>query len=415
MKNTITFVMLFAMAVSMHADLVLKTKGFIEFCPSIFTISGTPVAYSFSENKATIYTSDFLVDRTFILVKSEYQYGSFTEQATVTPTGLIALPESSYDGKNYSVNKWIVANSQEEMISKIKENYPSTTWFLFTDPMGNFACYNYDSYSYKYENLFGKKYPTSWFALIDGYICSISTYDSFYTIAYDDENVEWTRTSEDITAFNENPYDLDIIMGCLEGGDVRFSQNLFNTDDKWEYIVREYGPLEYYYSSSQVTVNDDGTVIVTRSGSVSSSGPSDDHVYSVYNEDGTKLGVLPKGVRGIYIINGKRFFEAYDYKKEEACLYEIKGDLSDFDLVETVRTKDERRLGAIHGIVIVDIDAEQAGGEVVVSTTEGKVLASKKVGIGQTQINGQPLPAGIYVVSLIKDGLVVESEKYLVQ
>ena len=45
----------------------------------------------------------------------------------------------------------------------------------------------------------------------------------------------------------------------------------------------------------------------------------------------------------------------------------------------------------------------------------GKVMASKRVGVGQTQINDQPLPTGIYIVSLLKDGRVVESEKYLVQ
>lgn len=80
-----------------------------------------------------------------------------------------------------------------------------------------------------------------------------------------------------------------------------------------------------------------------------------------------------------------------------------------------MKGNDERMLGAARGLVTVDISAEQAGGEVVVSTPDGKVLATKRVGIGQTQVNDQPLPTGIYVVSLLKDGKVVESEKYLVQ
>lgn len=371
-----------------------------------------PIPISESKSNATIFSSDFLVDKTFALVKSEYRYGSVTEQATVTPTGLIAVPESSYGSMNYSVYNWIAASSQEEMINKMKEYNPSGTLFLFTDPMGNFACYFYESYSFKYENLFGKRYPTSWYALIDGYICNINTYDSFYTIAYDEENVEWTRTSENITTYIEGPYDLEFEIDCIEGGEVYFSQNLFNFDDKWEYLVPEYGPLVYNYYSSYVMVNDDGTVILSRSGNVS----SDRIDYAVYNEDGVKLGVLPNSSHAeIIIINGRKFTESYDYEKGETCLYEIKGDFSDFDLVETVRAKDERRLGASRGIVTVDIDAEQAGGEVVVSTTDGKVMASKRVGIGLTQVNDQPLPAGIYVVSLLKDGRVVESEKYLVQ
>ena len=83
--------------------------------------------------------------------------------------------------------------------------------------------------------------------------------------------------------------------------------------------------------------------------------------------------------------------------------------------MEKISAKNDRSLDTKHGIVTVDIDAEQAGGEVIVSTTDGKVMASKRVGVGQTQINDQPLPTGIYIVSLLKDGRVVESEKYLVQ
>ena len=83
--------------------------------------------------------------------------------------------------------------------------------------------------------------------------------------------------------------------------------------------------------------------------------------------------------------------------------------------MEKVSARNDRSLDANRGIVTVDIDAEQAGGEVVICTTDGKVMANKRVGVGQTQINDQPLPAGLYVVSLIKDGRVVESEKYLVQ
>ena len=129
--------------------------------------------------------------------------------------------------------------------------------------------------------------------------------------------------------------------------------------------------------------------------------------YAVYNEDGEKLGNIP--TRNLYVINGK------SYVKDESALYDLDTTGGDIDLVETVRVKGARRLDAMKGIVTVDINAEQAGGEVVVSTPDGKVIANKKVGIGQTQINSQPLPAGIYVVSLLKGGRVVESEKYLVK
>ena len=409
MKKTISMMLLLAMAGSTKAGLVLKTEGHIDFCPGLFTTSGQTVVCSISDdNEVTIYTQDFLVDRTFTCVGQE-QSGSFTEEATITPTGLKAVPEiiyeSGYSYKNYSSYSMFEARSQEEMIEKLKENNSYTTFIAFTDPMGNPACY--DNYaSFKYENIFGKQYPTSWYALIEGTVYSVSTYDSFYTIEYDEENAVWTRTSDNVETY---PTSLKELSPCIDryNHDEEYAsvtQTFFNEDDKWEYIVSEHGQpeIEYYYAATKV--NDDGTVTLTRSGIVRTPVTSK----AVYNEDGTKLGNIPDFDLAL-ILNGRKFLFS------NRVLYEIKGNGSDFDLVETVQAKSEHRLDAKRGIVTVDINAEQAGGEVVVSTTDGKVMASKKVGVGQTQINEQPLPTGIYVVSLLKDGRVVESEKYLVQ
>lgn len=169
-------------------------------------------------------------------------------------------------------------------------------------------------------------------------------------------------------------------------------------------IVDHSGELITNYSNPRVGgINEDGTVTLTREGSIGPEGRG----YAVYNEDGEKLGNIASNE--IFIINGK------PYSEESHSLYSFDANGGDIDFIETVKAKDEHRLGAARGIVTVDISAEQAGGEVVVSTPDGKVLATKCVGIGQTQVNDQPLPTGIYVVSLLKDGKVVESEKYLVQ
>ena len=413
MKKTITLMMLFAMVSSANADLVLNTKGNLYVCPGMFTTDGKAIVYSMNrnDNTVTIYTPDFLVDKSFTPVNSGFQQGYVTDVATVTPTGVNVTPEGQY-WKNYSI--YVIfggTNSQEEMINILKEQSPSSTLVLFTDPMGNFACYYYESTSYKYENLFGKKYPTSWYALVDGQVCSIETYDRFYTIAYNEESVVWTRTQEDLYS-NE---DEGIIDPLIQNEGIKFdnglyvSQSLFNDDDKCEYIIRAYGALEMETFSLSVVVNDDGTVTLTRSGHA----VSESIGYAVYNEDGARIGNIPSD--RVEIINGRLYVKAYDSERGENLLYEITSNDGFIDLVEVVGAKDDCRFDATRGIVIVDINAEQAGGEVIVSTTDGKVMANKKVGVGQTQINDQPLPTGIYVVSLLKDGRVVESEKYLVQ
>ena len=405
MKKIITLISLLIMAGSISADIVLKTKERLKCCPGMITKSGEAVVYQYSGNEITVYSLDFLVDRSFTPVKTEYQSGTVVEEAIVTPTGLSPTPENQYGGKNYSTYLEWAASSQDEMINKLREQSPYSTLIVFTDAMGNPACYDYGNSSFKYENLFGKKYPTTWYALIDGYVYRVDTYDSFYTVIYDEENAVWTRKSEKLSSHSSGPSDIEFYIGYLYYTYAQhyLSQTLFNEDDKWEYVVEEYGPLRCNFGSPVVITNNDGTMTLRREGQAHSSIVG----YAVYNEDGTKLGVLPQG--SFYVINGRKFLQNSD------SLYEIIGDGSDFDLVEAVQAKSDRRLDAERGIVTVDIDSEQAGGEVVVSTTDGKVMASKKVGIGQTQINDQPLPTGIYVVSLLKDGRIVESEKYLVK
>ena len=433
MKKIASLMLLLAMASSANADLVLKTEeDSLRFCPGVFSTNGASIAYSISKisrgkvgGDITIYNQDFLVEKTFSSVTSEYQTVSFTEEATVIPTGVTVVPEDQYGNKNYSMHARWEASSQEEMINKLKEEYSWYTFTEFTDVFGNPACYyenDFMSYSFAYENIFEKKYPYSWYALIEGmvYEFSVSYYnDNFYTLAYDEESAVWTRTSENIATYSNSPISSSFEIDCVEGRSVEITQAFFNNDDKWEYILPEYGPLEFFYDSSiKKQVNDDGTVTLTRSGY----GKSKLLGYAVYNEDGVKLGVFQgRYFKGIYVMNGRKFVEMLDDQRIDNkiqythSLYEIKNGNDDSDFIETVQAKSNRRLGAARGIVTVDINAEQAGGEVVVSTVDGKVMTSKRVSEGRTQVNDKPLPPGIYIVSLLKDNRVLESEKYIVQ
>lgn len=434
MKKFATLMLLLAIAGSAHADLVLKTekggKNDFNVVPNALTTSGKTVFYtlriSSGEGKGdvTVFSPDNgFAPKTFNIGEVEYQSGSYMEEAVVKLTGVNIVPQSQYGGNNYSmsssVGEWgigtVSASSQEEMIDKLT-SLKEQTFTAFTDYFGNPACYG--NTSFVLENLFGKQYPSSWYALIDGMIYSISTYSNFYTFAYDEESAVWTRTSEEsINTYSRGCLSVVLYLDGIEANEdnyITISQSLFNNDDKWEYIIPDYGPLCISGSSIEdIHNNEDGTLTLRRRVSVK----NEQTGFAVYNEDGTKLynirGTSDKGGIVFYLDGDKAYYQSSE--DGYICIYEINKETGDIDLVEKVQAKDDRKLGATRGIVTVDIDAEQAGGEVVVSTTDGKVMASKKVGIGQTQINDQPLPTGIYVVSLLKDGRVVESEKYLVQ
>ena len=101
MKKIATLMLLLAIAGSANADLVLKGTD-IEVCPGVLTKSGESVAYSQNGGVAYIYSPDFLVDKTITVPGG--QYISFTEEATVIPTGVTVVPEDQYGNKNYSMS-----------------------------------------------------------------------------------------------------------------------------------------------------------------------------------------------------------------------------------------------------------------------------------------------------------------------
>lgn len=416
MKKSITLMLLLMMTGSASADLVLKTEGRLSVVPKVLTTSGKSVFYSYDSyepQEVTVYSPDNFEPKTFNLITTEYQSGEYTEEATVTVTGVNVV----LSGGTYYKSSQFEADSQEAMINNLNSYW--TTYTAFTDPLGNPACYS-ESGSFFCESLFGKKYPTQWYALIEGMVYGIYTYSGFYTPVYNEESAVWTKTSENMQTYTGSVRSITLFLDGVwnytksDSYPVYIAQCLFNDDDKWEYLVPEYGPQVVSYNSYDIaTVNGDGTVTLRRRASVRQNRIG----YAVYNEDGTRLYRVndTSGEGGLKCFLGgeKVYFQASEDGYN--CLYELNKEDGNIDLVEVVRAKSDRRLETKRGIVTVDIDAEQAGGEVVISTTDGKVLANKKVGVGQTQVNDQPLPAGIYVVSLFKDGKVVESEKYLVQ
>ena len=249
MKKTLTFMLLLAIAGSASADLVKKVEGGgdieVSLCPGMLTTSGKTIVYTYnsSTGEVTLYTPNLEVDRTFTMPRQEYTSRSFTEQTTVTPTGMNVVPTTYYGSNNYSSYYLFSAGSQEDMISKLAAQY-GYSYTAFTDPMGNPACYRNDG-SFKYENMFGKQYPTEWFALIDGEVKRISTYNAFYTLAYDESTAVWEVTQEETNIYEtsiRSPKDLyaegfEISTGMSEA--FYITQTLFNDDDKWEFIMED--------------------------------------------------------------------------------------------------------------------------------------------------------------------------------
>lgn len=422
MKKILLSIALMVTVANVHADVVLKAPS-IKVCPKELTTSGKTITYTADDDKITVYTPDFLVDRTFTLPQNRASHGSYTEKGNVKVTGAKFKFDDYkifYDGSFVKTD--ITATTRKELLEYLTTNYGSG-YSAFTDPLGNPGCFlSYHSeYESSYDNcylreLFGTKYPKSWYAIVDGsvYYYSYSDYYYPYDLTYNESSAEWTRYNEQVySGLYIEDYDF-AIDGKYISEDIILTQNVFNNDDKWEFIMQEYGPVEYHIIDEQIgNVQEDETVEVTRTVNYSSQTTGT----AVYNEDGEKLCSFDVDyINAIHVINGKTYVLGYYSVVNETnrVLFEINNLGDDIDAIKKVEVKGESRLGAERGIVMVDIKAEQVGGEVVVSTADGKVMASKQVNAGPSRINETPLPTGVYIVSLMKDGKIIESEKYLV-
>lgn len=160
MKKNLILVLL-AIAGSANAGLVLKTTGRTYVCPKGQTTSGKSIVYTVNNGEVTVYTPDFPVDKTFRIPTQEHRRVSFTEEAKVMATGVIAVPQNKQGIKNYRLDyNGFNANSQEEMISKLQSE-SGGEFTAFTDAMGNPACSRKNATSaYFLYSSFGEQYPT---------------------------------------------------------------------------------------------------------------------------------------------------------------------------------------------------------------------------------------------------------------
>ncbi len=309
MKKTLTFMLLLAIAGSTSADLVKKVEGGndirVSLCPGMLTTSGKAIVYTLnrSTGEVTLYTPDFEVDRTFTMPVQEYTERSFTEQATVTPTGMNVVPTTYYGSRNYSSSYLFPAGSQEGMISELEARY-GYSLTAFTDPMGNPACYRNDG-PFKCENLLGKQYPTEWFALMNEYVYGISTNDAFYTPTYDESTAVWEVTQEETKTYSPKIRGIDSMSADgIELVDIDddsyLTQTLFNDDEKWECVMEDRsGPAKTIYSNTNISVNEDGTVTITRDGREGPQGEA----YAVDDKDAFCIFKLPE-LGSIFIVYG---------------------------------------------------------------------------------------------------------------
>ena len=363
-----------ALAASAQVSEVTKMKGDgFGFIPKSLTTTGviTPystigVEYHGNDNQTaefTVYDASFNVAKTFSYEPKVFKVKRVPMKALADFKTKEVLDKGSekesfrpvFGVYDYEKGFLVPVTTMDEFKAAIAKMLSGETVDFFTDDSGNFA----------FRLLSDKLYIDGWGD--DG----VRVRESFYyynssdnrlyrvenllkLVEVDTSNLAWkeddSRKSDDIkiteSIYQTEVYDYDV--NCNESSDVYLSQNVFNNDDKYEYLVKSYREVSKptdptgSYQPGLISINgiENGKIVLTKD--------VQDMYYESYlavkNEDGKELFTVPtsgyKDDFTIYRANGKTFISNYESQGNGLGQYVIYLlDKTDTGITELARTQ----------------------------------------------------------------------------
>ena len=363
-----------ALAASAQVSEVTKMKGDgFGFIPKSLTTTGviTPystigVEYHGNDNQTaefTVYDASFNVAKTF-------SYEPKVFKAKRVPMKALAdfktkeVLDKGYEKESfrpvfgvydYEKGFLVPVTTMDEFKAAIAKMLSGETVDFFTDDSGNFA----------FRLLSDKLYIDGWgddgVRVRESFYYYNSSDNRLYRVEYrlklvevDTSNLAWkeddSRKSDDIkiteSIYQTEVYDYDV--NCSESSDVYLSQNVFNNDDKYEYLVKSYREVSTptdptgSYQPGLISINgiENGKIVLTKD--------VQDKYYESYlvvkDEDGKDLFTVPNGGYKddftIYRANGKTFISNYESQGSGLGQYVIYLlDKTDTGITELARTQ----------------------------------------------------------------------------
>lgn len=363
-----------ALAASAQVSEVTKMKGDgFGFIPKSLTTTGviTPystigVEYHGNDNQTaefTVYDASFNVAKTFSYEPKVFKVKRVPMKA-LADFKTKEILDKGYEKESfrpvlgvydYEKGFLVPVTTMDEFKAAIAKMLSGETVDFFTDDSGNFA----------FRLLSDKLYIDGWGD--DG----VRVRESFYyynssdnrlyrvdnllkLVEVDTSNLAWkeddSRKSDEIkiteSIYQTEVYDYDV--NCNESSDVYLSQNVFNNDDKYEYLVKSYREVSTptdptgSYQPGLISINgiENGKIVLTKD--------VQDMYYESYlvvkDEDGKDLFTVPtsgyKDDFTIYRANGKTFISNYESQGSGLGQYVIYLlDKTDTGITELARTQ----------------------------------------------------------------------------
>ena len=377
MKRTLLASALAVMALAASAQVseVTKVKGDgFDFIPKSLTTTGviTPystigVEYHGNDNQTaefTVYDASFNVAKTFSYEPKVFTAKRMVKKAwadyktkKIINTGYENEYYRSVDGVyDYEKGFLIPITTMDEFKAAVAKMISEEKVDFFTDDNGNFAfrlASDRLNVGKSGKDDFRVEEDFSYYNSSDNKLHKVKAL--LKSIEFDTSNLDWkdgdSSASYEITVgeriFQTEVYDYDV--NCNESSDVYLSQNVFNNDDKYEYLVQSYREVStptdptgsYQPGLIGISGIENGKAVLTTE--------VQDKYYESYlavkNEDGKELFTVPnsryyKDVFTIFRANGKTYISNYESQGiglGQYVIYQL--DKTDTGITELARTQ----------------------------------------------------------------------------
>ena len=361
-----------ALAASAQVSEVTKVKGDgFGFIPKSLTTTGVITPYStirggdrgdghsteIKPAEFTVYDASFNVAKTF-----SYEPKVFKNKV-VRMKALADFKTKEVLDKGYEERYWkfvdgvydyekgflIPVTTMDEFKAAIAKMLSGETVDFFTDDNGNFAfrlASDRLNVGKSGKDDFRVEEDFSYYNSSDNKLHKVKAL--LKSIEFDTSNLDWkdgdSSASYEITVgeriFQTEVYDYDV--NCNESSDVYLSQNVFNNDDKYEYVVESYREVSAPADSTSYPIEgiENGKIVLIKD--------VQDKYYESYlvvkDEDGKDLFSVPNsGYRDdftIYRANGKTYISNYESQGNGLGQYVIYLlDKTDTGITELARTQ----------------------------------------------------------------------------
>ena len=365
-----------ALAASAQVSEVTKMKGDgFGFIPKSLTTTGVITPYStirggdrgdghsteIKPTEFTVYDASFNVAKTFSYEPKVFKNKVVRMKALADFKTKEVLDKGSekesfrpvYGVYDYEKGFLVPVTTMDEFKAAIAKMLSGETVDFFTDDNGNFA------FRLLNDKLYidgwgddGVRVRESFFYSVNNRLYRVENLVKLVEV--DTSNLAWkeddSRESSEITITERihqtEVYDYD--ANCNESSNVYLSQNVFNNDDKYEFLVESYREVStptdptgsYQPGSIEVNGIENGKIVLTKD--------VQDKYYESYlvvkDEDGKDLFTVPNGGYKddftIYRANGKTYISNYESQGNGLGQYVIYLlDKTDTGITELARTQ----------------------------------------------------------------------------